>query len=347
MQIDPYVPGEQPAGEGIVKLNANENPYPPSPCVEKALHSFPCGGLSLYPDADGTRLKQTLAAYHGLQQSQVFLGNGSDDVIALCFQAFFRGKRPIRYPDLTYSFYPVWSSLFQVPYETVPLTGGYHIDARGFDGPSGGVILPNPNAPTGIGEDKDFFIDLLERHQDCVVIIDEAYVDFGGYSVVELLAQYENLLVVRTFSKSRSLAGLRVGYALGSEVLIQTLEAVKNSYNSYTLDSVAMAAAVASVEDDAYFRCKLEQVIKSREAVTAALRGMGFTVLQSKANFILMNRDDVPAQALFAFLKTKNIFVRYFNLPRVENHLRVTIGTQEQMALFLTAVEAFIRQLSI
>lgn len=342
IHIDPYVPGEQPSKAGIVKLNANENPYPPSPKVGAVLRRFDPASLRYYPDADGKKLKNALAAYHGVKGENVFLGNGSDDVIALCFQAFFRGELPICYPDITYSFYPVWSTLFQVPYVTKALDENYRINVRDYDAPNGGVILPNPNAPTGIGEGKAFFVDLLEHNQDCVVIIDEAYADFGEYSALELLEKYENLLVVRTFSKSRSLAGLRLGYAVGSAALVSTLEAVKNSYNSYTVDSLTLEAAAASVEDDAYFQETVEKVKLTRSHVTNALREMGFTVLESQTNFVLITKEGVDAADLFAYLKTKNVYVRYFKLPRVDNHLRVTIGTETEMEQFLAGVEAYL-----
>lgn len=342
ISIAPYVPGEQPRTQGIVKLNANENPYPPAPGVTAVLRDFSAGGLRYYPDAECTALKDMLAAYHHVKRSNLFVANGSDDVLALCFQAFFRGKLPIRYPDITYSFYPVWSKLFQVPYETIPLGGDFHINPRDYDGPCGGLLLPNPNAPTAIGEGEAFLIDLLEHHPECIVLVDEAYVDFGCFSAVELTERYENLLVVRTFSKSRSLAGMRLGYAVGSETLVTTLEAVKNSYNSYPLDSIAQAVAVASIQDEAYFRSTIEKVKATRQRVTKELRRFGFTVPESAANFILMTRQDVNAAELFSYLKTKQIYVRYFNLPRIDNHLRVTIGTDSEMDLFLNEVALFL-----
>ena len=240
-RIDPYVPGEQPQSENIIKLNANENPYPPAPGVQQALRSFDASRLALYPDANGKALKTALANRFGLKSSQVFLGNGSDDVLALAFQSFFCSDEPILYPDITYSFYPVWCDLFRIPYETVPLDENFCVRVRDYDRPNGGVVLPNPNAPTGRGVSLDFLEDLLQHNADCVVIIDEAYVDFGAQSAVPLLEKYENLLIVQTMSKSRSLAGLRIGYALGSETLIATLEAIKNSYNSYTMDEIGRA----------------------------------------------------------------------------------------------------------
>lgn len=274
-RIDPYVPGEQPQSADIIKLNANENPYPPAPGVQQALRSFDASRLALYPDANGKALKTALANRFGLKASQVFLGNGSDDVLALAFQSFFCSGEPILYPDITYSFYPVWCDLFRIPYETVPLDENFCVRVRDYDRPNGGIVLPNPNAPTGCSVSLDFLEDLLQHNADCVVIIDEAYVDFGAQSAVPLIEKYENLLVVQTMSKSRSLAGLRIGYALGSETLIATLEAVKNSYNSYTMDAVALAAGEAAVADEAYFQETCRKVIATRERTAEALRGLG------------------------------------------------------------------------
>ncbi|MFQ6840648.1 MAG: pyridoxal phosphate-dependent aminotransferase, partial [Agathobaculum sp.] len=287
-RIDPYVPGEQPQAADIIKLNANENPYPPAPGVQEALRTFDASSLALYPDANGKRLKAALAERFGLKPSQVFLGNGSDDVLALAFQSFFCSEGPILYPDITYSFYPVWCDLFRIPYETMPLDEDFCVNIRDYDRPNGGVVLPNPNAPTGRGLSLDALEDLLQHNADCVVIIDEAYVDFGAQSAVPLLDKYENLLVVQTMSKSRSLAGLRIGYALGSETLITTLEAVKNSYNSYTMDALALAAGEASVRDEDYFRQSCAKVIATRERAADALRELGFTVLPSLTNFLFV-----------------------------------------------------------
>ena len=272
----------------------------------------------------------------------MFLGNGSDDVLALAFQAFFCSDRPVLYPDITYSFYPVWCNLFRIPYETVPLDGDFRVRVRGYDQPNGGVILPNPNAPTGRGVTLDFLEDLLQHNQDCVVIIDEAYVDFGAQSAVPLLGKYENLLVVQTMSKSRSLAGMRIGYALGSEVLISTLEAVKNSYNSYTMDVLALAAGQASVEDERYFQETCRRVAETRDRSAAALRGLGFTVLPSLTNFLFVTHPKKEAPVIFEYLRQKNIYIRYFRLPRIENYLRITIGTDEQMDRLLDALQAFL-----
>ena len=341
-RIDPYVPGEQPQSADIIKLNANENPYPPAPGVQQALRSFDASRLALYPDANGKALKTALADRFGVKPTQVFLGNGSDDVLALAFQSFFCSGEPILYPDITYSFYPVWCDLFRIPYETVPLDENFCVRVRDYDRPNGGIVLPNPNAPTGRGVSLDFIEDLLQHNADCVVIIDEAYVDFGAQSAVPLIEKYENLLVVQTMSKSRSLAGLRIGYALGSETLIATLEAVKNSYNSYTMDAIALAAGEAAVADEAYFQETCRKVIATRERAAEALRGLGFTVSPSLTNFLFVTHSKKEAPVIFEYLRQKNIFIRYFKLPRIDNYLRITIGTDAQMDRMIEELRAFL-----
>ena len=341
-RIDPYVPGEQPQSENIIKLNANENPYPPAPGVQQALRSFDASRLALYPDANGKALKTALANRFGLKSSQVFLGNGSDDVLALAFQSFFCSGEPILYPDITYSFYPVWCDLFRIPYGTVPLDENFCVCIRDYDRPNGGIVLPNPNAPTGRGASLDFLEDLLQHNADCVVIIDEAYVDFGAQSAVPLLEKYENLLIVQTMSKSRSLAGLRIGYALGSETLIATLEAVKNSYNSYTMDAVALAAGEAAVADEAYFQETCRKVMATRERAAEELRKLGFTVSPSLTNFLFVTHPKKEAPVIFEYLRQKNIFIRYFKLPRIDNYLRITVGTDEQMDRMIEELRAFL-----
>lgn len=346
-KIEPYVPGEQSKESDIVKINANENPYPPSPKAIDAIRQFNAEGLRFYPPADATPLKAALAKHYGVGVENVFLGNGSDDVIALAFQAFFNSDKPIVYPDITYSFYPVWCRLFNIPYRTVPLDERFRICPRDYDAPNGGVVIPNPNAPTSIGEDTTFVEDILRHNQDCVVIIDEAYVDFGGSSSVALTAQYENLLVTGTFSKSRSLAGLRIGFAIGSAALISVLEAVKNSYNSYTVDAVSIAAGIAAVEDDDYFRSTTAKVIATRERVTKALRDSGFTVMDSSANFLFVTHEQRQMKTLFEYLKSKKVFIRYFNLPRIDNHIRVSIGTDEEMDIFLREVQNYLKETSL
>lgn len=340
--ISPYVPGEQPKSDNIIKLNANENPYPPSPLVQEAIKRFHANGLNRYPNASAQPLRQVLADYHHVQESQVFIGNGSDDVLALAFQAFFASGQPILFPEITYSFYPVWCSLFQIPYKTIPLDQEFHTPLAGFQQENGGIVLPNPNAPTGISETRDFLISLLDKNQNSVVILDEAYVDFGGHSAIDLINTYENLLVVHTFSKSRSLAGLRIGVAYGSDALLSILDAVKNSYNSYTVDSVAMAAAIASVQDDAYFQQTVKKIVATRDRTAAALASLGFTVCPSHSNFLFVTHPTADAKALFSFLRDRNLYIRYFSLPGIENYLRITIGTDAQMDILLAEITDFL-----
>lgn len=343
-QITPYVPGEQSKDADIVKLNANENPYPPSPKAMDAIRQFQADTLRFYPPADATPLKEALAAYYGVTVENVFLGNGSDDVIALAFQSFFNSKLPIVYPDITYSFYPVWCDLFGIPYKTVPLDEDFRIRAEDYKAPNGGVVIPNPNAPTSIGEGRDFIRALLDDNQDCVVLIDEAYVDFGGVSSVPLTKEYDNLLVTGTFSKSRSLAGLRIGYAIGSKALISVLEAVKNSYNSYTVDSLSIAAGVASVNDTDYFNATIAKIIATRQRLTEELRALGFTVADSSANFLFVTHGHLKMKDLFEALKAQKIFIRYFNLPRIDNHVRITVGTDEETDRLIAAIKQYVSE---
>lgn len=341
--IDPYVPGEQSSEKDIVKINANENPYPPSPKVFEAIEKFNTSALRFYPNANATPLKQALADYYNVDIKNVFLGNGSDDVIAIAFQALFNSDLPIVYPDLTYSFYPVWCSLFNIPYKNYPVGDDFRINVEDYKEKNGGVVIPNPNAPTSLGEGTEFVEKLMEYNQDSVVIIDEAYVDFGGISSVELTKKYENLLVTGTFSKSRSLAGLRIGFAIGSEKLISVLEAVKNSYNSYTIDSVSIAAGVASVLDNAYFTETCNKIIKTRTRVTDELRALGFKVLDSQTNFLFATKDDLSMKDMFEYLKTKKVYIRYFSVPRIENYVRISIGTDDEMDIFLKEVKEYLK----
>ena len=341
-KIEPYVPGEQSKEKNIVKINANENPYPPSPKAIEAIRSFDAGRLRFYPDANALPLKKALADYYNVEADNVFLGNGSDDVIALCFQTFFCSDKPIAFPDITYSFYPVWCRLFNIPYVTYKLDENFRIIPEDYKEENGGVILPNPNAPTSIGEGLDFVRKLLEYNQDSIVIIDEAYVDFGGTSCIELIKEYDNLVVTGTFSKSRSLASLRIGFAIANKKLISYLEAVKNSYNSYTVDSLSIAAGIASVEDDEYFRQTIGKVIKTRQRVTDELEALGFEVLPSSSNFIMATHNDCNMKEMFEYLKGQKVFIRYFSLPRIDKYVRVTIGTDEEMDVFLDKVKEFI-----
>lgn len=343
--IEPYVPGEQSKDKDIVKINANENPYPPSPKVIEVMHNFDAEKLRFYPNANATDLKQALANYYNVNIENVFLGNGSDDVIALAFMAFFNSDKPIAYPDITYSFYPVWCKLLNIPYKNYPLDDNFRINVDDYKEKNGGVVIPNPNAPTSLGEGTDFVKKLLDYNQDSVVIIDEAYVDFGATSSIPLTKEYENLLVTGTFSKSRSLAGLRIGFAIGSKTLIQTLEAVKNSYNSYTIDALSIAMGAESVKDDEYFKQTISKVIATRTRVTDELRSLGFEVLDSQANFIMATHNDYNMKEMFEYLKTKKVFIRYFSLPRIEKYVRISIGTDKEMDRFLKEVKEFVLKL--
>lgn len=340
--IEPYVPGEQSKDKDIVKINANENPYPPSPKAAEILKSFDTNKLRFYPSANSTKLKEAIAKYYKVDVSNVFVGNGSDDVLAVAFQSFFNSEKPIVYPDLTYSFYPVWCSLFGIKYKNYPVGDDFRINPEDYKEKNGGVVIPNPNAPTSLGEGLDFVEKILNYNQDSVVIIDEAYVDFGGTSSIPLIDKYENLLVTGTFSKSRSLAGLRIGFAIGSKVLIDVMEAVKNSYNSYTVDSLSIEMGAASIEDDEYFKSTCKKVIKTRERVTLELEKLGFDVLDSQTNFIFVTHNKHNMKSLFEYLKTQKVFIRYFSLPRIENYVRITIGTNEEMDIFLEKTKEFI-----
>lgn len=342
--IEPYVPGEQSMEKNIVKINANENPYPPSPEAIKAINEFDCNRLRFYPDANALEFKKALAEFYGVSVENVFLGNGSDDVLALSFQAFFNSDKPIAYPDITYSFYPVWCRLFNIPYKNYPLDDNFRINPEDYMEQNGGVIIPNPNAPTSLGEGREFIEKIMEYNKDSVVIIDEAYVDFGGYSSVELTKKYENLLITGTFSKSRSLAGMRIGYAIGSKTLISVLEAVKNSYNSYTLNSVSMAAGTAAIKDRAYFESTVSKVIATRQRVAEELRALGFTVLNSQTNFLFATHNAISIKDYFEWLKAQKVFIRYFNLPRINNYVRITIGTDDEMNVFLNKTKEYLNR---
>lgn len=340
--IEPYVPGEQSKDKDIVKINANENPYPPSPKAAEVLKSFDTNKLRFYPSANSTKLKEAIAKYYKVDVSNVFVGNGSDDVLAVAFQSFFNSEKPIVYPDLTYSFYPVWCSLFGIKYKNYPVGDDFRINPKDYKEKNGGVVISNPNAPTSLGEGLDFVEKILNYNQDSVVVIDEAYVDFGGTSSIPLINKYENLLVTGTFSKSRSLAGLRIGFAIGSKALIDVMEAVKNSYNSYTVDSLSIEMGAASIKDDEYFKSTCKKVIKTRERVTLELEKLGFDVLDSQTNFIFATHNKHNMKSLFEYLKTQKVFIRYFSLPRIENYVRITIGTNEEMDIFLEKTKEFI-----
>ena len=328
-----YVPGEQPKVANLIKLNTNENPYPPSPKVISAKQEL--DQLRLYPDPVAKDLVDTIAAYHGLDSSQVFVGVGSDDVLAMSFMTFFNSDKPIFFPDITYSFYDVWAELFKISYEKKALNNAFELVAEDYYVENGGVIFPNPNAPTGLVVELDFIREILEHNQDVVVIIDEAYIDFGGKSACALIDEYENLLVIRTYSKSRAMAGIRIGYAMGSAALIKALNDVKYSFNSYTMNYPSIVLGVESIKDEEYFQRTIQDVIKTREWFESELTKLGFTYPKSSANFVFATHKTVPAKTIFEAAKKENIYVRHFNAPRIDNYLRITIGTDEQMQTFL------------
>lgn len=334
----PYVPGEQPKLSKLVKLNTNENPYGPSPRAIAAMQAEVGDDLRLYPDPNGERLKQAVADYYGVQPNQVFVGNGSDEVLAHAFHGLFQHGRPLLFPDVTYSFYPVYCGLYGIAYETIALDEQFRIDVADYARPNGGIIFPNPNAPTGCLLPLDAIERLLQVNRDSVVLVDEAYVDFGGQSAIALIDRYPNLLVTQTLSKSRSLAGLRVGLAVGHPELIEALERIKNSFNSYPLDRIAIAGAAAAFEDRAYFEQTCQQVIASREQVVMAMTTLGFEVLPSAANFIFARHPRHDAGGLAVGLREQGVIVRHFRQPRIEQFLRITIGTPEQNQALLAAL---------
>lgn len=346
INIKPYTAGEQPKSDDIIKLNANECPYPPSPEVMKLVNSFNADTLRMYPSMDSAPLRKAIAERLGVKTENVFAGNGSDDVLAAAFRAFFNGEKPIVFPDITYSFYPVWCELLKIPYKTIPVDDDYQINAADYYPENGGVVIPNPNAPTSIGRGKDFIVDLLEHNRDCVVIIDEAYVDFGGYSAVELIEKYENLLVTQTFSKSRAMAGMRIGMAVGSPELIRMLFAVKDSYNSYPLDKISIEAGVAAINDEKYFREIVGKVTATRDRVAEELRSLGFDLPDSGTNFLFAEHEKLSAKEIFEYLREKNIYVRYWNKDRINNRLRITVGTDEQMDKMISELKKLILGLS-
>jgi len=337
-RLTPYVPGEQPKLANLVKLNTNENPYAPSPRVLEALRAAIDDTLRLYPDPNADLLKQAIAKNFGVVPQQVFTGNGSDEVLAHIFPALLRQPHPILFPDITYSFYPVYCGLFGIEYHTVPLTDAFEIRVDDYLQPNGGIILANPNAPTGCALSLENIERLLDANRDSVVVIDEAYVDFGAQSSISLIGRYPNLLVVQTLSKSRSLAGLRVGYALGHADLIEALERVKNSFNSYPLDRLALAGAIAAFDDKDHFEKTRRAIIASRERLVAGLVELGFEVLPSSANFVFARHARRDAGELALALRGRGIIVRHFRQPRIEQFLRITVGTDAQCETLLAGL---------
>lgn len=339
-ELVPYVPGEQPKIANLVKLNTNENPYGPSPKAIAAMQAELGDSLRLYPDPNSDRLKQSVADHYGVSSAQVFVGNGSDEVLAHIFHGLFQHGRPLLFPDVTYSFYPVYCGLYGIPFEAVPLDEQFQIRVEDYARPNGGIIFPNPNAPTGCLLTLDAVEALLNGSPDSVVVVDEAYIDFGGESAIALVDRYPNLLVTQTLSKSRSLAGLRVGLAVGHPDLIEALERIKNSFNSYPLDRMAIAGAAAAFDDRAWFDETRQRVIHSREQLVAALETRGFEVLPSAANFVFARHPGKDAAGIAAGLREKGVIVRHFKQARIAQFLRITIGTPEQNQALLDALDA-------
>lgn len=340
-KIAPYVPGEQPKVRDIIKLNTNENPYPPAPEVIEANVQFDTDNLRLYPDPDATALTEELAKFYNMDKENFFVGVGSDDVLSIAFQTFFNSEKPIMFPDITYSFYSVWADMYRIPYTCPKLDDEFKIVKEDYYEENGGVIFPNPNAPTSILEPLSGVEDILEHNKDVIVIVDEAYIDFGGESAIKLLDKYENLLVVQTFSKARSMAGMRIGYAIGSKRLIQAMNDVKFSINSYTMNQHSLMVGAKIIANREYFDEVTKKIVDTRENAKKKLSELGFTFPDSKANFIFAKHKSHRAKDIFEYLKTKNIFVRYFNVPRIDNYLRITVGTDEQMEKLYEALEKF------
>lgn len=345
--LKPYVPGEQPSFGHVLKLNTNENPYGPSASVLEVLKHSEHDLLRLYPDPNAIILKDALADRYNVCRDEIFVGNGSDEVLAHAFHALLKHDRPVRFPDITYGFYPVYCDLYGIPYEPIPLSGSMEIELDRYFIPSGGVVLPNPNAPTGIALPLKEIERLLERQRECVVVIDEAYVDFGAESAVALTRKFQNLLVVQTFSKSRSLAGLRVGFAIGHPDLIDALNRVKNSFNSYPVGRLSLLAAVAALEDGDHFDRTRQMIVDSREHLAGSLAKLGFVVLPSLANFLFIAHPSVRADALDAHLRSRQILVRHFSIPRADQFLRVTVGTDDQCRSLMNALEDIFRSKSL
>jgi len=341
-ELKPYVPGEQPRMADLVKLNTNENPLGPSPRALDAIREAAADTLRLYPDPQATALRAALAAYHGVRPEQVFVGNGSDEVLAHAFVALLKHDAPLLFPDITYSFYPVYCRLFGIACETLPLDEAMQIRVADYRRPAGAIIIPNPNAPTGIALSRAEIETLLDEHPDAPVVLDEAYVDFGAETAMPLVTTHRNLLVVQTMSKSRALAGLRVGYAIGDADLIDALTRVKDSFNSYPLGRPAQAGAIASLEDEAYFQQSRVRVIEGRERLTRGLKEAGFEVLPSLANFVFARHPAHEGAALAAALREQAVIVRHFSAPRISDYLRITVGTDEQIDRLLSAMAGIV-----
>ena len=342
-KVVPYTPGEQPQNPNVIKLNTNECPYPPAPGVAKALQSFQADALRLYPDPATSDLTKVLADYYGVKQSEVFVGVGSDDVLAMIFMTFFNSKKPLLFPDITYSFYDVWADLFRIPYRQIPLNDEFEINKKDYIGKEcGGIIFPNPNAPTGVLVDLAFIEDIVKANPDVIVVVDEAYIDFGGISALPLIQKYDNLLVVQTFSKSRAMAGIRIGYAFGCEKLIKYLSDVKFSFNSYTMNRPALSLGVEAVRDDAYFKEIVGKIVNTREWVKKELKELGFVFKDSMSNFIFATHPDYDIVNIFEELRKRDIYVRHFNGERIRDYLRISIGTDEEMKTLINTIKEIV-----
>lgn len=342
-QVTPYVPGEQPKVTGdLIKLNTNEFPYPPSPKVKEAIDALDIEKLRLYPNVTAAPLAKAIAKKYGFEENQVFVGVGSDDVLANCFLTFFSSDKPVLFPDITYSFYDVWASLYRVPYEQMPLDDDFKIVKEHYYRRNGGIVIANPNAPTSIAAPLSIIEDIISHNPDSVVVVDEAYVDFGGESALPLVNKYDNVVVVQTFSKSRAFAGMRIGYAIANEKLINYMNSVKFAINSYTMNLSSIEYGIASINDDVYFKESVGKVVATRERIKEELKELGFTSLDSSANFLFATHESKPAKEIFEYLKSRNIYVRYFNKPRINNHLRITVGTDEQMDRLITVLKEYL-----
>ena len=342
-KVEPYVPGEQPQGN-VIKLNTNENPYPPAPGVRTALQNVDTDLMRRYPDPTAGELVHTLAEYYGVKDEQVFVGVGSDDVLAMCFLTFFNSQKSILFPDITYSFYKVWAELYRIPYECPQVDSQFRIVKEDYYKENGGVIFPNPNAPTSIYEELDFVEDILQHNQDVIVIVDEAYVDFAGKSALELIDRYDNLIVVQTFSKARSMAGMRIGYAISNPTLIKDLNDAKYSFNSYTMNQTSLVCGVEAVKDRTYFEEQTAKIIETREWSKKQLSALGFVFPDSRANFIFAKHPEFDAKELFEALKKENIYVRFLGGSRIKDYLRISIGTRQEMEMLISFLKTYIEE---
>ena len=342
-KVVPYVPGEQPQEQRMIKLNTNENPYPPAPGVIRALKEFDTDRLRLYPEPTCKVLVDAIAEYYGLKSSQVFVGVGSDDVLAMIFMTFFNSKTPVWFPDITYSFYDVWADMLRIPYEVKPLDENFQIVKEDYYGENGGVVFPNPNAPTGILMPLSEIEDIIQHNRNVIVVVDEAYIDFGGESALPLIEKYDNLLVVQTFSKSRSMAGMRIGFALACPKLIKYLNDVKYSFNSYTMNQTAIACGVEAVRDKEYFEEHVRKIIETREWAKEELHRLGFEFPDAKANFIFATHPQTDAGRLFEALKANDIYVRHWDSERIGQYLRITVGTREEMQVLFDFLTKYIK----